>query len=325
MNSPLWIDKHRPTKVSNFPQESVQKQLEIAEDSDMNYLISGYEGVGKTAATEVLVDESKVSFLNISDLFSMSKEDLTEKQMLQNVTKSAYSKRELVQKLVEKHVQSKTIDDDKNTIVFENSGNMREDFQHALRRMMEKYAETTRFVITTRNLTSVIRPIRSRCYNIYIRPPNMNEIVTIMNEIQDHERTNIPNKVIKYAWNNTRPNMRQFLLLLQTLSVQYDEYTIDNTRKILEEISLKEDVITVLNNIKNNNYKKAKQLLQELIYDNNNSPEMVRIKLHEHSNEVFDKEEYINICDNMSKYDTNFQNTIDPIPVLIQVFTERDS
>ena len=59
--------------------------------------------------------------------------------------------------------------------------------QTSLRRTLEKYSDTCRFIMWSRSLSKVIEPLRSRCYCFRIKAPTRNQIIHILLKIAAKE------------------------------------------------------------------------------------------------------------------------------------------
>ena len=62
-------------------------------------------------------------------------------------------------------------------IIIYNTQKMLSSVQFSLRRTIEKYSDTCRFIIITNSITKIIKPLLSRCKNIRLRYPEKHEII----------------------------------------------------------------------------------------------------------------------------------------------------
>jgi len=105
--------------------------------------------------------------------------------------------------------------------------------QASLRRTMEKYSNTCKFILISDQLSKIIEPLRSRCLMIRIPLPTEEQLLETLLHISDKENINISYKklheIIKKADN--RVNNAICLLEMHKYSITYDnnwELLIDN-------------------------------------------------------------------------------------------------
>ena len=82
------------------------------------------------------------------------------------------------------------------------------NYQAALRVVMEKYSENTRFIISCNYIHKVLEPIRDRCLNIRCPPLLDEDIETIINNVCKHEDITVTddamNLLVKYSNGSAR-------------------------------------------------------------------------------------------------------------------------
>lgn len=105
------------------------------------------------------------------------------------------------------------------TVLINNIDNLSYYAQTSLRRTMEKYSRTCRFIMWCESLSRVIEPIRSRCYSFIISAPKGTEMLELLLEISYKESIDMDlekyNTIIKIA----NGNIRKALFLLQYLKI----------------------------------------------------------------------------------------------------------
>lgn len=105
-------------------------------------------------------------------------------------------------------------------IYIKNASNLSYDAQTSLRRTMEKYSSNCKIIMSTQNLSSLIEPIRSRCFQIRIPSPNESQILAVIKEVSKVEHLNKSVAFLKYIAGNCQNNMRIALLMLQTAIIK---------------------------------------------------------------------------------------------------------
>ena len=147
-------------------------------------------------------------------------------------------------------------------IVIYNTQKMLSSVQFSLRRTIEKYSDTCRFIIITSSVTKIIKPLLSRCKNIRLGYPDKYEIIKYIISIAKKESINISLNRLTYIVNNGQ-NIKDILWLLQLFKT-FDLYS--NQMKIL--MNTYEDIlknIGIENNIIDENIKTFLQSFQNII------------------------------------------------------------
>lgn len=138
-------------------------------------------------------------------------------------------------------------------IVINNLENLSPNSQAALRRTMELYAKSCRFVMICNNLSKVLDPLRSRCRVFCVRYPNMEEIRKTVFNIALMEK--IDTKNIRYD-----SNLKKSIWLLDinrlggTVILPIDR-TFDLIVGVIMKVATCKDIIKVFyNNIRSQIY-----------------------------------------------------------------------
>lgn len=142
-------------------------------------------------------------------------------------------------------------------IVIYNTQNMLSSVQFSLRRTIEKYSDTCRFILITDSITKIIKPLLSRCKNIKLRYPDKYEIIRYIITIAKKESIIITLNRLCYIVNNGQ-NIKDILWLLQLFRT-FDLYV--NQMKIL--MNTYEDIFNNIGIINNTINENIKTFLQE--------------------------------------------------------------
>lgn len=329
MESPLWIEKYKP-QVSDFPQDDVKKNLATVSNTDMNLIIGGPKGVGKTVATEAIINQihkdpsNDADFINVADLFGRTKKELMNDEKFSQIasSKRGMSKRDLVNELIKEISSYPPVTGGFRTIVLENAEKSREDFQQSLRRTMERFSESTQFIFTTRSPSNLIEPLSSRCHTVQVRPPSRDEVDSIVSNIEDNEGVEIDSSGVDYIWSQTKPNLRRFLLHLQTVHVKYDEVTPKNALEVLEEVSKDDIILEILEEARNQNYKTVKDKVSTLIDDEGYEADLVIQLIIDTSTRKLTEQECRILCKKADVADYKIQKSTDPKTQIVELLSE---
>jgi len=183
MNTALWIEKYRPHDLSEIiGQERVISHLvSFAESGDVPHLVvSGPHGTGKSAAIECFSRrlygenwEENVTIFSTSELFQQGKKYLEGDDRFSHIYKKDESFLTNFKYIVRSYASMRPLDAGFKLIVFEDASALTRDAQQALRRIMERYSRTCRFVFCTTNPSALIPAITSRCFPLFFTPlPN---------------------------------------------------------------------------------------------------------------------------------------------------------
>jgi DNA polymerase III delta prime subunit len=142
-------------------------------------------------------------------------------------------------------------------IVIYNTQKMLSSVQFSLRRTIEKYSDTCRFILITDSITKIIKPLLSRCKNIKLRYPDKYEIIRYIISIAKKESINISLNRLSYIVNNGQ-NIKDILWLLQLFRT-FDLYV--NQMEII--MNTYEDIIKNIGVINNTINEDIKTFLQE--------------------------------------------------------------
>ncbi len=121
--------------------------------------------------------------------------------------------------------------------------------QASLRRTMEKYANTCKFIFICDQLSKIIEPLRSRCLLIRVPLPSNNQIMQTLLHITNKENIDIhPSKLDKIiSKSDNKVNLAIWLLEMYKLGYNYN----DNWERLIDEI------VTMILNLKDDNIKET--------------------------------------------------------------------
>jgi replication factor C small subunit len=217
---------YRPEKIADyvFQNESHKDRFTkfIAEQSIPHLLLKGHRGTGKTTLAFILKNELGVAdgdfkVLNASDDNSV----------------------DTIRNSVKGFSQTMPLGDFK--IVFlDEADYLTPNAQAALRRMMEEYADTVRFILTCNKPHKIIDELKSRCQEFLFNEFDKGEMAVHAFEILKKEGVkNIEAEIIKAYVDESYPDMRK---LLQNMEgniidgVLVESMDVDDTARLMVNV-----------------------------------------------------------------------------------------
>ncbi|MXR50036.1 AAA family ATPase [Halovenus sp. WSH3] len=276
MEGPLWTERHAPT-IEELPQAEVRDHFERALEEPMNLVVHGPAGSGKTAAVRALTraahdtpDADRIE-INVADFFDSTKKEIAEdprfSRFIDAKRRRNSSKADLINHVLKESASYSPATGEYKTVVLDNAEAMREDFQQALRRVMEQYYEASQFVITTRQPSALIAPIRSRCFPIPVRAPTQDEIIGVLEEIAEAEDAAYDDEGLEYIAGAADGDLRQAILNAQTTHEQEGEITMNAAYETLSSLGIDERVQEMIADAEAGEFTDARSTLDELLVD----------------------------------------------------------
>ncbi len=272
MDGPLWIDTHAPA-IEDLPQEPVRSRLRRAVDEPMNLVVQGPKGVGKTAAVRALADaahedsDSDLIEINVADFFGRTKKEIrSDPRFSQFLTgRSRMAKRDMINRVLKESASYAPVSGTYKTIVLDNAEAIREDFQQALRRVMEKHHRTTQFVLATRQPSKLIAPIRSRCFPVPVRSPTIDETIEVLEAICTAEDVDYDVDGLEFIASAAGGNLRKAILTAQTTAAGSEAVTMQAAYETLGEIGDDDALLSALSAARTGDLKDARKTIDDLL------------------------------------------------------------
>jgi replication factor C small subunit len=176
----LWSEKYRPTEFSEvLGQDEVVRILSsFAESTNVPHLlVVGAPGTGKSVAVEALARglygahwQENTTVLPTADLFEGGKKYFEAEERFAHIYRKDESVISNFKNVVRWYASIRPLDAEFRLLVFEGAGALTREAQQALRRTMERYSRTCRFVFLTSNQSAIIPAIASRCLPLTFVP-----------------------------------------------------------------------------------------------------------------------------------------------------------
>ena len=127
---------------------------------------------------------------------------------------------EVIKEIAQSHAPSTAAGGLFKVIVLNEVDKMSRDAQAALRRTMEKYTSSCRFILVCNNACKVIEPVRSRCVALRVPAPAKGDIKKVLNAVCAKERVPLPEGLGERVAVTANRNLRRALLMLEACKVK---------------------------------------------------------------------------------------------------------
>ncbi|KAI1719857.1 ATPase family associated with various cellular activities (AAA) domain-containing protein [Ditylenchus destructor] len=213
-----WVEKYRPESLSDLvSHQEIIKTITrlIAEDKMPHLLFYGPPGTGKTstilaAARSIYTPKqmhSMVLELNASDDrgINVVRQKIVDFASMRNLGSSEGDRRPV------------------KLIILDEADAMTKDAQNALRRVIEKYTDSTRFCIICNYLSKIIPALQSRCTRFRFAPLSKDQVLPRLDYIIQTEAIKATESGKDALFKLSNGDMRRVINVLQSTSLAFEE------------------------------------------------------------------------------------------------------
>lgn len=202
--SDIWTEKYRPIKFEDVvgQQEIVKRVKSLVNSINIPHLLfSGSAGIGKSTMALIIVKE-------------LFKDNWRENYLELNASDERGI--DVVRQKVKDFARTKSIGEVPFKVIFlDEADALTKEAQQALRRTMENYTNTCRFIMSCNYSSKIIEPIQSRCVVFRFKLLEKKDISQVIKRIAERENLKIDDKSFESLYEASEGDCRKAINLLQ--------------------------------------------------------------------------------------------------------------
>ena len=253
MEAALWTERYRPRTLNEMrnQDENVRRLKKFVEIKSMPHcLFAGPSGIGKTTAALCLAH----------DLFGERYMDL-----YLELNASDARGIDVIRTTVKDFARIATISGAPFKILtLDEADNMTADAQQALRRTMEKYTNTCRFILCCNYSGKIIEPIQSRCALFRFTPLKPEDMSEYLSFIAGNEQMELTDDGMNAIIEVAEGDMRRAINMMQSAASLAGKIDEKSVFQVVGKAK-PEDVKDVLELTKNGDFEKAREKLRDML------------------------------------------------------------
>ena len=202
--SELWVERHRPRSISDMQgQKAVVERLRTYSKSRTfpHLMFAGPPGTGKTTAALALA----------RDIFGEGF-----RSNLLEMNASDERKLESIRTKVKQFARTAPMPGSTFKVIFlDEADALTPDAQGALRRIMEQFAETCRFILSCNYSSKIVEAIQSRCAVFRFRPLDSKKVMGTVVKVAESEGVKLEEDAAKAIASVSLGDLRKAITSLQ--------------------------------------------------------------------------------------------------------------
>ncbi len=205
--SEIWTEKYRPSVFDNLvgQQEIVKRIKALVQAMNIPHLLfAGPSGIGKSTLALIIVKE-------------LFKEKWKDNYLELNASDERGI--DVVRQKVKDFARTKAIGTVPFKVIFlDEADALTQEAQQALRRTMENYTNTCRFIMSCNYSSKIIDPIQSRCVVFRFKLLEKKDIIIVIKRITENEKLKITDEALETLYEMSEGDCRRAINLLQATS-----------------------------------------------------------------------------------------------------------
>jgi len=226
----IWVDKYRPQTFDEIlGQDNFVKRVKaFIESKNLPHLLfAGSPGTGKTSTALVVARELYGENGIKGNFLELNASDDRGIDVIRNQIKEFAKLKSLA------NIPYKII-------CLDEADSLTKDAQQALRRTMEKYSASCRFILACNEISKILDPIQSRCVIFKFKGLSKDALIELVNKIEINEKLKIDNETKQYLAELSKGDVRKVLNTLQAAASINKHITNEGIDEIIDFVNPKE-------------------------------------------------------------------------------------